>query len=810
MRSMLEDLRYSLRSLNRRRGIPLLMTLTLAVGIGANTAVFNFINALVLRPLPYRDPGRLVTLHETQRSKGSTFDPISPLNLRDWRREARGFERIGAFRRNDYNLSLDEQPEWVRGARVEAGLFPMLGVAPVLGRGFSPEEDSPRGDHRVALLSHTLWQERFGSDPRVIGRKVILDGAVYQVVGIMPPRFGFPEWARLWTPLALDPDATHRDERSLNAIGRLSPGTSVEQAQASLDEVARQLQTRYPESNRDSGAQVRKLGDELMPPEARLGLVLLLGAAAFVLLIICANSTSLLIVRVMARFRELTVRAALGAPRGRLLRQLILESLVIFLLAGALAVGTSMAAVKLMLAAVPVEIPFWVRFDLDVRVLLFTLVVSLASGFAFSLLPALRVTRPEALFQLREDNRGSSASARQSRLRKILVAAELALAGALLICALLLVKSSHRLQEVDRGYQADHVLTCQLSLTGTGYEDPARRHHFTERLVEQTRALPGVVSAGAADFLPSSSSGFESASVVTEDRPAETGEQVTVARSAIAGSYLESLRIPMTAGRGFTPDEETQGKPVVIVGAGLAQKLWPGRSPLARHLSLDAGPGPKEWLTVIGVAGDVHQGYQMGGIDQWPRQQLYLPLPRTHARTLTLTVHTAGAPEGTIGALRRVVQSLDPHLPIFHVMPLTEVQAELEWLPRFWGKMFSVFALLGLLIAAMGLFGIISHSMAQRNRELAIRAALGARSRDLVLLPLKQGLRLASTGLVLGLVTAFGLAQVLRSLLYGVDPTDPMVYGGVAVLLLAVALAASLVPALRVLKLDPIKALKAE
>jgi putative ABC transport system permease protein len=786
------------------------MTLTLAVGIGANTAVFNFINALVLRPLPYRAPEQLVTLHETQRSKGSTFDPISPLNLRDWRREARGLEAVGAFRRSDYNLSVDERPEWVRGARVEAGLFPMLGVAPVLGRGFSPEEDGPRGENRVLLLSHALWQERFGSDPKVIGRKVILDGAVYQVVGVMPPRFGFPEWARLWTPLALDAESARRDERSLNAIARLSAGTTVAQAQSSLDGVARQLQSRYPESNRDSGVQVRRLGDELMPPEARLGLVLLLGAAAFVLLIICANSTSLLIVRVMARFRELAVRAALGAPRGRLLRQLILESLVIFLLAGTLAVGTSVAAVKLMLAAVPVEIPFWVRLDLDYRVLLFTLAVSLASGFAFSFLPALRVTRPDTLFQLREEGRGASAGARQSRLRKVLVAGELALAGALLICALLLVKSSRRMQEVDRGYRADHVLTCQFSLTGTGYEDAGRRDRFTERLLEQTRAIPGVVSAGAVDFLPSSNSGFQSASVVAEDRPVEPGQEITAARSAFSGSYLESLRIPLAAGRGFTADEEAEGKSVVIVGAGLAEKLWPGRPAVGRRLSLDAGPGEKEWLTVVGVAGDVHQGYQMGGIDQWPRQQLYLPLPRTSARTLTLTVRTAGPPEGTVSALRGAVQSLDPHLPIFHVMTLTEVQAELEWLPRFWSKMFSVFALLGLLIAAMGLFGIVSHTMAQRNRELAIRAALGARSSDLVLLPLKLGLRLASTGLVLGLVAAFGMAQLLQSMLYGVHPTDPTVYGGVSVLLLGIALLASLAPALRVLKLDPIKSLKAE
>jgi len=808
MRSMFEDLRYALRSLNQRRGIPLLMVVTLAAGIGATTAVFNLVNALILRPLPYRAPERLVTLHETRQSKGSVFDPIAPLNLRDWRQETRVFEAVGAFARADFNLNLDERPEWVQGARVEASLFPLLGVWPILGRGFAVEEDRPGGDHHVALLSHALWQERFAGDPAAIGRRLRLDGVEYEVIGVMPAHFGFPEWARLWTPLALDPDSSRRGERSLNAMARLAPGVTLGQAQSALDEVAHRLAARYPETNRGSGAEALRLGDELMPREARLGLVLLLGAAAFVLLIICSNSTALLTVRIMARWKEIAVRAALGAGRGRLLRQLLAESLVIFLGAGALAVGASIAAVRLMLSAVPIEIPFWVRFDLDRSVLMFTLGLSLATGIVFGLIPALRVTGPNLLAQLRGESRGGSASRRQSRTWGVLVVGELALAGVLLICAMLLVKSSQQMQWIDRGYRAESVMTCQLALAGTGYAEPAQRQRFVERLLVNLRTLPGVVAAGAVDFLPSSNSYFESASVVAEDRPVERGEEVIASSNAMAGDYFQALQIRWVAGRGFTASEMTAGSPVTIVSAGLGEALWPKRSPLGHRLRL-TGDASGEWLTVVGVVEDVRQAYQIGGVG-WPRQQVYLPLARAAARTLTVAVRTAGAPATVVNPLRAAVRSLDPHLPLFHVLPLTEVQAELEWLPRFWGKMFSVFAILGALIAGVGLFGIVSHSMASRRRELGIRAALGARQSELVLLPLQQGLRLTLTGLALGIVAAFGVAQLLRSLLYGVHPADPWVYGSVSAMLLAIALLASLVPALRVLRFDPIRALKGD
>ncbi len=810
MKTVLEDVRHAFRALNKHRGVSLLMLLTLAVGIGANTAIFNMINALMIRPLPYYSaPERLVALHETRRSTGSQWDPISPLNLRDWKQQSRVFETVGAFSRSDFNLSVNERPEWVRGGQVEASLFPLLGVRPVIGRGISAEEDRPGGE-RVVLLSHELWQERFGASLAAIGQVVRLDGVPYKVIGVMPPRFAFPEWARLWTPLALDADASRRDERWLNAMARLSPGVGPAQAQSALDEIARGLEVRYPQTNRGSGGRVRLLQEELMPLEARLGLVLMLGAAGFFLLIICANTTTLLIVRVMERWREYAVRAALGAQRKQMVRQILTETLLIYLLGGVLAVGASIAAVRLMLSAVPVAIPFWVRFDLDGRVLAFTLCVACLTGIAFGLIPALRVTGPDSLEQLRGGYRGSSGARSQGRMRNLLVAGEFALSVVLLISALLLVKSFQQMQAVDRGYHAEKILTLQFSLTGAEYDVAQRRNFFVDRMLDETRGVNGVVAADVVDFLPSSSYGTQTTGIVAEDRPVPAGEEVVASRSSISTEYLQTLKIPLLSGRGFTAEEIAQSRPVAIVSASLAKRLWQDQAPLGKRLRLIGGTAPAEWLSVIGVSGDTRQAYQMGGIDRWPAEQVYLPLPRTTSRTLTLTARTLEAPLKVVPALRSAVASIDPHLPLFHIMSLQQVQKEFEWLPRFWSRMFTIFALLGVAVAGIGMYGIISHSMAQRTRELGIRAALGARPLSLLLLPLKQGLRLAGWGLAIGVAGALGIGQLMKSMLFEVHPADPWVYGGVSTMIVLIALLASLIAAYRVVRLDPVQALRAE
>jgi putative ABC transport system permease protein len=546
-----------------------------------------------------------------------------------------------------------------------------------------------------------------------------------------------------------------------------------------------------------------------MPVEARLGLVLMLGAAGFFLLIICANTTTLLIVRVMERWREYAVRSALGAQRKSLVRQILTETLVIYLLGGILAVGASLAAVRLMLSAVPVSIPFWVNFDLDARVLAFTLCVACLTGIAFGLIPAMRVTGPDSLEQLRGGYRGSSGARSQGRMRNLLVSGEFALSVVLLISALLLVKSFRQMQAVDRGYRSENVLTLQFSLAGAEYDDAKRRDLFVDRMLGGTRGAGGVVAADVVDFLPSSSYGIQTTGVVAQDHPVQAGEELVASRSSISTSYLKTLKIPLLSGRGFTAEEVAESRPVVIVSASLAKRLWQDHDPLGKLVRLVGAPAA-EWLNVIGVTGDTRQAYQMGGLDHAPAEQIYLPLPRTLSRTLTLTARTVGAPLDVVPAVRGAVTAIDPHLPLFHVMSLQQVQEEFEWLPRFWSRMFTLFALLGVAVAGIGMYGIISHSMSQRTREMGIRTALGARPSSLLMLPLVQGLRLAGWGVAIGVAGALGIAQLMKSLLVGVSPSDPWVFGGVSAMIVAIALLASLIAAYKIVRLDPIQALRAD
>lgn len=811
MNALLRDLRSAARAIARRPGVPLLMVLTLALGIGANTAIFNLINALVLRPLPYDQPERLVALHETQRAHGSEWDPISTLNLRDWRRGLDELDAIGAFSRANFNVGVGSRPVWVEGARVEASLFPLLGVQPPVGRTFSPDEDRPNAD-RVVLLSHALWQRQYSGDDDVVGRSLRLDGVPHTIVGVMPERFAFPESAQLWTPLALDWDEGPRDARWLNAIGRLAPGTGLVQAQAALDTLAEALAARHPDTNRGIGGKARPLAEELMPREARAGLVLMLGAAGFVLLLICANLVSLLTVRVMSRWREYALRASLGARRWQLIRQLLLESVFIAVLGGVLAVVCSVYAVDLMLAAIPVAIPFWVRLELDTSVLVYTLGVAVVSGVLFGLLPALRVTSPKAMAHLREDGRGSMGKA-GSRLRSVLVIAELAVCGVLLVSSLLLARSFYRMQDTDRGYQSDKRVTLQLALTSATYDAPAVRQQWVDNLLRETRALAGIEAADVVDHLPTSPYGFDGARIAVEDRPVEPGDEPIAARSAVTQGYFDTLSIPVRTGRAFTVDEVTEGRPVAVISASLAEQLWPERDPLGRRLRFAGAVGEAEerpWLSVVGVVGDTRQVYRMGGLDQWPERQVYVPFARTDKRTVTLVARTAGAPLQAVAPIQERILAIDRDLPPFNVYSLEQVQGQVEWLPRFWTKVFSVFALFGLAVTAIGLYGLIANTAAQRSRELGIRLALGAVPSSLMLLPVKQGMRLAGIGLLFGIVGSFGIGRVMASALHGVEPLDPVVYTVVIGAILSIVALASAVPAIRILRLDLTRTLRAD
>ncbi len=805
MTSVVEDFRDAFRIHLRRPGISATMILILGVGIGVNTAIFNLVNAMLIRPFPYRAPERLVALHSSQIKKGTTWNPVSPKNVEDWSRESQAFEEVGSFARASFNLSSEERPERISGARISASLFPLLGVEPHLGRSFTAQEQQL--GHKVALLSHSLWQRHFQSDREIVGRTLRLDDELHTVVGVMRPGFEFPEWAKLWTPLAIEWESARRDDRFLGVFARLAPGMSVAQAQSSLDTVARKLAESYPETNLGWGAHVRPLRDELMPREARLGMYLMLAAVSFVLLIVCANVATLQLAQITRRTREYALRKALGAGRLRIARQVLTESLLVALFGGALGVAVSLLAVKSMVAAVPVPIPFWIQFTLDYRVLLFTLCSTLAAGVLFGLAPALRPARSDQFGALKEEGTRSAGGRSHSLLRNLLVGTEFAVSLVLLIAAMLMLKGFYQLQNVDRGFGPENVLTLRFTLTGQEYETPSWRRSFERQVLERVAALPGVETAGLVDYLPTSRNGYVEATVRTDDRAFEPGEEPISTLHGITRDYLDTMDIALVRGRFFTQQEVREGEPVAVVSQSLAERLWPNTDPLERRIRTDE---IEESLAVVGTVRNVKQAYSMGGLDAWPDAQLYVPLAHLERSSLTLAVRTEGPPETLATAVRAAVAEAAPHLPLFDVFSMDDVLARFEWLPRFWSQMFTALALIALFIATVGIYGVTSYSVSQRLQEIGIRMALGARPVQLLRDILRQGARLVSVSLAVGLLLAFLTTRAMSALLHGVSSTDVIVYGAVTLLMALVALVANYLPARRALRVDPTMALRCE
>lgn len=804
MRAFFRDVRYALRLQRKRPGLATVMIAILALGIGIDTAIFNLLNAMLLRPLPYAASEGLVALHAAQLTQGTDWDPISPLDLRDWRERNRVFADLGSFARAEFNLGHERRAERIQGARVSANLFPLLGIEPVRGRGFTLHEDRPGGD-RVVLLSHALWQRRFDGDPEIVGRTLRLNGVPHAIVGVMPPRFEFPEWAKLWTPLALDWERAERTPRYLDAMARLRPGVTPEQAQSDLAVIARELEEEYPATNRDWGARVRPLRDELMPLEARAGLYLMLAAVSLVLFVVCANVATLRLSQVAGRRREHALRQALGASRLALARQLLTESLTVSLGGGVLGIAVSLAAVRAMVAAVPVPIPFWIHFDLDPRILLFTLVITLLAGVVFGLGPALVSVRARLVDALKEGTHG----ARGGRFRQALVGLEIALSVVLVIAAMLMLKGFLHLQQIDRGYEPRGVSTLRLTLEGEEYETTSRRRHFADQLLERVTALADVSSAGLVDFLPTSRQGYVRTSVAVEGRRGEDADETAATLHGIAGDYFATLGFTLLRGRFPSVSEIHRGDPVAVVSRSLAERLWPETDPVGRRLRPGRDPAG-EWLEVVGVLTDVEQAYQMGGIDTWPDAQLYVPLPRTGRRAWTLVAEGTQPPDALVPPIRAAVAELDPNLALFDVLSLEEVLRRFEWLPRFWGQMFTALAVIAVLIALLGIYGITAYAVSQRGHEIGLRMALGARPAQVVGQVLAQGMTLVATGLGLGLVLAWVSTGAMSALLLGVSPTDPPVYLGVTLFFTIVAVAANYLPARRALRVDPLTALRYE
>ncbi|HEV8200299.1 MAG TPA: ABC transporter permease [Candidatus Polarisedimenticolia bacterium] len=806
------DLAQAARRLRGNVGFAAVVVITLALGTGANAAVFSIVDAVLLRQLPFREPDRLVSVAARHADRGRyPFNLPDFLDYRDRNRTLAGLAAYGSW---SINLTGTGDPERLSGLRVSAGLFDLLGTRPIAGRALLPADDEP-GHQRVVVLTHALWQRRFGGDPGIVGRSILLNGAGYEVVGVLPPQFLFPiREAELAAPLAPQADASRAVRTSTNAlfaIGRLRPGVTLEQAETDIDAVARRLREEYPEANaHKAGAMVTPLRDELVSG-FRQALWVLFGAVGVVLLIASVNLASLSLARASSRHREMAVRAALGASRGRLVRQLGAESLLLSLLGGAAGVLLAGFGVDLLVALSPASLPRLVEVHLDRRVLLFTLAIALLSGMVFGLGPALWGSRPDLQEMLRS-RRGDGAGPARRRGRSVLVVAEIALSLVLLAGAGLLVKSFVRLQRVDPGFRADHLLVLRLSLPKDRYHGRVATAAFCDTLRPRLVALPGVEAAGVVSALPLSGT-LAAVPFTIDGRAAPPDEHLQVHyRLADAGSF-RALGVPLVAGRMFDAHDGPDAPPVALVSRGLARRFWPEADPIGATLHIDdndSGPRP---VTIVGIVGDVRHL----GLDSDPEPHLYIPVSQAHEDSVGLLtgnqywlLRTSVAPQSLVRAARQAVASADAGVPATNIRTM-EQYLEASVAPRRFNlRLLLAFAAASLLLAATGLYGVISYGVAQRTHEIGVRMTLGALRRDVLRLVVGQGMALAAAGVGLGLVASLLLTRVASSLLFGVSATDPATFAGIAVLVLGVALLACLLPARRATRVDPIVALRSE
>ena len=806
MSTLLQDLRYALRILRRSPGFTVVAVLCLGLGVGVNTAMFSIVNTFLLRPLPLQDPDRILMLYGEQPKQGIDESGMSVVDLQDIRAHAPSLQDVAGITQGGFNLAGGDEPVRLQGARVTHNLFPLIGVQPMLGRNFLPEEDAPGGE-RVVILGHDLWERQFGADPEVLGRAVTIGGKPATVVGVMPPRFKFPETEELWVPMR--PDLSEpRSERWIWTVARLRPDATLDQARAEVADVARRIAAESPTTNAGWTFGAKRWKDEFVEGDLPLMLGLMLGAVGFVLLIACANVANLLLARATARQREIAIRLAIGAGRGRVIRQLLTESVLVALAGGVLGTLIAVWWIDWTVARIPEELAYWITFDVDQRVLLYTFALSVATGLVFGILPALRASRPDLTRSLKEGARGAAGGLRRNRLRSALVTGEIALSLVLLVGAALMIRSFLAAVNADLGFDTGRMLTMRTSLTGERYDRVATRAAFFEQMQKRIEALPGARVAALTTALPADEGGVSTV-IVAEGQPRAPGEETSARYIGITPGYWEMLGRPLLAGRDFTPQEAADSNStVVILNRDLAEQLWPGQDALGKRVQIAAGERTP-WLTVVGIAPTLH--YEgIGNASAQARRQVHVPYARAGWRLMTLMVRTEGPPGNLAPAVRTALRSMDATLPVFSVRSMDEYRAYTTWDRRLFGEAFGSFGMFALLLAAVGVYGVMAYAVSQRAHEIGIRMALGAQSADVLRLVVGEGAVMVAAGVGVGLLGALGVSRVMRSVLYGVSPNDPIAFLGIPVLLGGVALLASYLPARRAMRADPMVALRAE
>ena len=804
---LLHDLRYAARMQRKNPAFTLIAVIALALGIGANTAIFSVVNTILLRPLPYKDPERLVMVWEDDTKGGYPRDTPAAANYADWRDQNQVFEGMAAIADESFNLTGAGEPERLEGRRVSANLFPLLGVEPQLGRVFVAAEDQP-GSQRVALLSYRLWQRRFGGDPNIVGQSLTLNGENHVVIGVMPARFQFPSIDdEVWVPIALTAqEAANRNRHYLQVLARIKPGVTLSQAQTEMTTIATRLQQQYPQSNADLGAAVTSLHEHLVG-DIRPALLVLLGAVGLVLLIACANVANLLLARAAVRQKEIAVRVALGARRLRLVRQFLTESVLLSTVGGIVGLAIAYGGLIVLKSFIPENISQAREISIDYKVLGFTLFVSVATGIIFGLAPAIQAVRFNQIETLKEGGRDAATGGSGKRLRSLLVTAEVAISLVLLIGAGLLINSFFRLRNVDPGFRADNLLTMKIVLPEPKYAEFARREAFYTDVVQRVQALAGVRSAAVTTNLPLYRQG-NSITIRIEGRPEPPpGQELVVVTRVVSPGYFDTMTIPLISGRKLTDQDTADAPNAIVISETMARRFWPNEDAVGKRISAGRVRSDADWIQVVGVVKDVRQFE----LNAEPRPQMYLSYRQGgFFAPRDLVVKTDVDPTSMAATVRRAVWEIDKDQPVSNIQTMDQILADSIARQRFSMLLLAIFAVVALVLAGVGIYGVRSYSVAQRTHEIGIRMALGAQTPAVLKLAVGYGMKLVIAGIVIGLIAAFALTRVMATLLFGVTATDPTTFTLISLILVFVAAIASYIPARRATKVDPIIALRYE
>jgi len=811
MDALIKDIRYGVRGLLKHPGFTAIVVLTLALGIGASTAIFSVVDTVLLRRLPYRNAERIVAIQELNPA-GKRIQ-ITSANFFDWRAQQTVFEQLAALRTTTSNLALSDHAERIDLAQTNANFFDVFGITPQYGRLFIPQ-DEQAGHEPVVVVGHALWQRRFGADPSLVGKPITLDGRNYTVIGIAPPGFQYPDKTELWVPplklvpeLYLDQDVTQsRRMGYLAAVALLKPGISLQQAAGEMETITARLRQQYPDTNNRRFNRVVSLHEHLVGDTNKL-LWLLLGAVTFVLLIGCANVANLMLASGAARQKEMAIRTALGASRWRVMRQLFTESTILALTGGAAGLLIAYWGLAAITKLLPADFPRLTEIHMDVRVLGFTFVASVLTGILFGLAPALQISRSDVQESIRETGRGASGSLRQTRFRQALIVVEVALSVVLLAGAGLLFRSFMRLQAVETGFKSEQVLTATLTPSGSNFAQPGDYIKFYNQLLEKLRTVPGVQDAGLINTLPldkGPTSGFR-----VEGRPVTTPDKwPSVNYRSVTPSYFSAMGIPVVQGRTYTDRDNGNAPPVMIVNQQLAHEVFPGEDPIGKRITFGSTDRNQQpiWFEIVGVVANVRSLE----LREEPMAELYFSALQDYWPTMSLVVRSSVEPSSLSGSVRQIVSEIDKSVPVSNMRTMDHVVSESITQPRFNLFLLGLFSTVAMLLSAAGIYGVTAYTVTQRTHELGIRIALGAQVRDVLKIILGKGMAVIGVGLIIGLASAFALMRLLRSLLFGVGENDPLTFAVITVVLLLVALLACYIPARRATKVDPLVALRSE